>query len=449
MTKSNSVVLRIMACLIVSCVCLGGECRVDVTDNGVFDIENEAAKKFLKISDAIFGEREGNFGRKFFDMERDYRADWPNVKIIEVRDTKASFVKMWLATSKNAKKGDYIGQFDVENGVARCLARNMVPGRRYYYIVESDDGRTLMRGTFLATGRLRMIATDKGFNIRDLGGWQGLGGKTVAYQQIYRGGSLGGTDKDENSSDISFADKDELYRLGIRAQLDLRAASDKGKYRGEGSLHSYSAGITTLRDADFCNIMTDYGAYGEDRRVVSDVAWIIYELKRGRPVYFNCRQGADRTGTVAFVIEGLLGCYEYSNEAGGNQMALDYELTGFSQANLIDNWKVSTSCRPAKEAYTNTHKLFRKLFDIKPEEPGVELKNLQQRCYYFLNRFKGFTKGKVTLHISADDLDWFICHMLGMSRKQYAPYRPNWAQEGNDLKSVAESGANVVKYQDN
>lgn len=410
------------------------------------NIENEAVRYVMSLSNSDFRATEGNMIQNFYDASRSYRPDQPVGKTIAFSSpTPATSAKVYVANNRRMKNADFIGEFMLLDRQGQCEIKNLVPQRTYYYKVVSDKCRAIASGSFFTSGLVRMIAIDGGFNIRDLGGWKGLDNHTVRYEQIYRGGSLGGTDKNGTCTQISDADRNELYRIGVRAQLDLRAKTDGGLYRGEGSLHSYSMGKTPLRNADFNNTMTDNGAYNKDQSVISDVAWIIYELRRGRPVYFNCRQGADRTGTVAFLIEGLLGCYGRQNGSGGNQMAIDYELTGFSQANLIDNWKVATSCRPAAEAYNNTHKLFRQLMELKASEPGIELATLQQKCYYYLNRYSGKWRDD-TKHIDSADIDWFIMHMLDMNAQTYAKYKPVWASKGNNLKETAEACANVVSY---
>lgn len=437
--------------LTISCERETFACRTNTTnfpsrDNGVCRIENPAVQFFMSASDASFSDKASCITQAFFDDSLSYRPDQPVGKTISFYDAKAKEVKVCLTEKDNALTEVFSTTVSLTNGKGQCTFINLIPSKTYRYTVKSGE-RTISSGTFSTEGQLRMIAIDGGFNIRDLGGWKGLDGHRVKYAWIYRGGSLGGTDKDGQRSDITPEGKAELMRLGIAAQLDLRAATNAGKYIEEGSLHSYSAGEAPLSTMDFNNTMTDYGAYNQDMSVVSDVAWIIYELKRGRPVYFNCRQGADRTGTVAFLLEGLLGCYEYTNAAGGNQMALDYELTGFSQANRIDNWKVATSCRPASEAYTNKEKLFRQILDLEAAEEDIHLTTVQQKCYYYLNRYTNSQWKDTPLHIDRADLDWFIVNMLqGMSAETYAPHRPQWATEGNNLQEVAEKCANVVHY---
>ena len=46
-------------------------------------------------------------------------------------------------------------------------------------------------------------------------------------------------------------------------------------------------------------------------------------VKEDRPVYFHCAIGRDRTGTLAFLLEGLLGMSK-------SDIYKDYELTNFS-----------------------------------------------------------------------------------------------------------------------
>lgn len=412
-----------------------------------FNIENAVVQEYLSLSTATFSTKAGNYSQSFFDAQRSYRPDQPMCKEITFSDSQAKSAKVYLWTAENTVNKEFIENVVLKNGEGKCILRNLIPGRTYLYAVVAETGRTIATGGFNTSGQMRMIAIDYGFNIRDLGGWKGLDGKTIKYEQLYRGGSVGGADMYAQTSDIPEADKLELVRLGIRAHLDLRAEPNGGRYPNETSLHSYSALKTTLLQVDFNNTMSDEGLLNLDPSLISDIAWIIYELKNGHPVYFNCRQGADRTGAIAFIIEGLLGCAEYTNEKGGNQMALDYELTGFSQANLVDNLKATTTYRPAQRAYSSyTDRIFRKMFDLKASESDIQLTNLQQKCYYYLNRYNGFTSGPKDVHIDQADLDWFITYMLGMSQSEYAKYKPTWAQPGGDLKKVGEACANVVNY---
>lgn len=408
-----------------------------------FNVMNPAVQEYFRKSNASFSSEPGNFSNAFFDQKFDYRPDRPVSKTVSVACRNAGKVIISVKCPEDSRQS-FKKTVLCDSDEYSFVLTNLVPGFTYKYKVRQGL-KVLAEDSLVAEGPVRMITLEKGFNIRDLGGWTGLDGKTVKYGQLYRGGSLGGTDMDGNRSGLPQEDKDELLRLGVLAHLDLRAETNGGLYPREVSLHSYSIGETTF-SADFNNTRTDNGAYNRDGSVISDVAWIIYELRRGKPVYFNCRQGADRTGTVAFVLEGLLGCYEYRTEAGGNQMAMDYELTGFSGANYVDNRPVRSSARPARDAFGNPGKLFRQLIELEAAESDIRLETLQQRCYYYLNRYTGLGDPAEWPHIDSADLDWFIRYMLGMSAAEYASFRPSWAQSGGNLKQIGESHANVVKY---
>ena len=412
----------------------------EIVPDTTVSVETAWVHEFLQKANSKFVNKASNYAESFFTQKRDYRADWPaGLKVKLTSDVATTAVlnvyldaektQLWQ-TSNIALNSDGEGFFTLIN---------MIPGQTYFLDTPTENVNVAPK-IVKAEGQLRMIALDEGFNIRDLGGWKGFGGKTLKYGQIYRGGSLGGMNKDGEQSIICDKDRQELKRLGLAGHLDLRAKLNGGMvYGNEGSLHSFSLGYTPLLEGDINNTMTDWGAYDEDNSVVANMAWIIYELKHGRPVYFNCRQGADRTGTMAYLIEGLCGCEEYSNAAGGNQLALDYELTGFSRADLIDNIKDKSIYRPAQEGYTNQRKFFRKMISLNVK--GMTFNTFQEKCYYYLNQYKE-TK------IDASDLDWFICFMLDMDETEYAKYRPKWAKEGSDLQTVGESMSNVVKYND-
>jgi len=455
-----------------------------------FQIENPSAAQLMLSSDAGFDGTESTpMHEGFYDAANalaEYRSDQPAMKTLAFEGKEGTAV-VRMATDRRFGHTVLCDTVSLNGGSGSYRLRNMVPGQNYWYKVEDGSG-TLVSGAFIAAGQLRMIAIDDGFNIRDLGGWKGLGGHRLRYGSIYRGGSLGGTDQyGGTDTTLSEDSRKELARIGIKAQLDLRAGTNEGRYRFEDSFHSYSRDGATVPGADFNDTQTDDGAYNQDASVVSDLAWIIYELKQGRPVYFNCRQGADRTGTIAFVIEGLTGCFQAANEKGANQMAIDYELTSFSRAELVDNMaRANSGRRGAHEAYRSRSKLFRQIMDLCTEDVDFaytfnaddlcteeNMLAIHERCYYYLNRYwslhtpdGGQDAKNAAVCIDDDDLDWFICHMLDMSPKEYARYKPSWAfswddqagaelcgtagscgQNGvYDLKRVGEANTRVVKY---
>ena len=195
---------------------------------------------------------------------------------------------------------------------------NLVPGVTYRYgVVNSgSESQTLVtKGAFAASGQLRMIRVPGVYNVRDLGGWAGHGGKHIAYGLIYRGGRLDQWTDGVRISVISKADISIFKSLGITCDIDLRGSGETGGttesplsvdyYRF--SVNPYYEGLSKKSSQEL---------------YVKAIREIFSRVRQGKPVYFHCAAGADRTGTLAMLLEGLLGVSE-------SDIAKDYELTSF------------------------------------------------------------------------------------------------------------------------
>lgn len=197
---------------------------------------------------------------------------------------------------------------------------NMIPGNTYT-IDHTDSNGKHYAGTVTATGNLRMINATSAYNIRDLGGWTTEQGFKVRYGQIYRGGALNGKYTTATAADIK-----KLTDLGIGAEIDLRW---KDGYDKDDQVGISAFGFTEGKTF-YCARANDYLAShlnnsDTQRRLKEEFLFILSNISEGRAVYFHCAWGADRTGILAFLLEGLLGM-------SINDMYLDYELTSFSNA---------------------------------------------------------------------------------------------------------------------
>ena len=176
---------------------------------------------------------------------------------------------------------------------------NDIPNQHTEYVVR-NNGAVSQAGTLKPTGALRLIKCSTS-NVRDLGGWACDGG-TVKYGKLFRGGEFQSTDLDIF-----------LNQLGIRHELNLR-----GKTEGEGSR-------TILRDYVGYTCTENYTWYSlantDDWKTT--IRCIFDSVASDKPVYFHCSAGADRTGTVACIIEAMLGVSQ-------SDIDKDYELTCFA-----------------------------------------------------------------------------------------------------------------------
>lgn len=182
-------------------------------------------------------------------------------------------------------------------------------------IGESVDGKTFYNetpnvltpfatnhkaGTLKPLDTLRWLNTPKAINVRDLGGWACDGG-TVRYGLLIRGG------------EVFAADRDVLVgACGVRHELNLRGAEEANR-----------TASTLGSDVWFC-CPTNFVWYSlADKATWKEILlYVIEAVTHNEPVYFHCSAGADRTGTVACLLEALLGMSR-------SDIDKDYELTCF------------------------------------------------------------------------------------------------------------------------
>lgn len=275
---------------------------------------------------------------------------------------------------------------------------NLIPGRTYIYkvfAVKADEQTLLDDGEFRTTGQLRMLKIDNIFNVRDMGGWAGLGGNPIKYGQLIRGSRMNwnGTSR----MMITDAGKEEMLRQGIKAELDMRDIRDNNNNRY--SPIDMSVDYTNIERAYESRIAT----FANSPASIKGVQFVINELKQNKPVYFHCSVGADRTGTVAFLIGALCGMSE-------SDLAKEFELTSFSADSIITSGRQEDLRRrrtydgrfddndnPASYRYAA-------MIDKVKEFAG---QTFQRKVYTHLK------SGVNGTSISEADLDWLIEYLTG------------------------------------
>ena len=172
-------------------------------------------------------------------------------------------------------------------------------------------------GTLKPLDFLRWIrTTDRAtaWNVRDLGGWACDGG-TVKYGLLIRGGKL------------SAADRAVLVgQLGVQHEIDLRGKEGRDPSDGDVVTESPLGGDVwfTIADKAAWYTLTPVATWQTYLRCVIDA------VTHREPVYFHCTSGADRTGTLACVLEGILGMSQ-------SDIDKDYELTCFYSGTGTDS----------------------------------------------------------------------------------------------------------------
>ena len=207
--------------------------------------------------------------------------------------------------------------------------------------IRSADSNDVPRAAIPAgvTDRVRWIAVPGLRNVRDIGGWTGL-----QSGRVYRGSAFMWHDRTNEAyaAEAPRAQKVLVDGLGLRAELDLRGVQERlFDTKMCVPKHSFAEfGIRSLC-VPLGNYMGAFDGSGSSWRQ----AMLCFADPANFPIYVHCAGGADRTGTLVFLLEALCGVPEW-------KLDIDYELTGLAKCfNVRRRTDTGTLCyRKFKDA---------------------------------------------------------------------------------------------------
>lgn len=209
------------------------------------------------------------------------------------------------AELKNAKR--------YSTNVAYMPLNNLQAGTRYYYRITAcygDREEPSEVFDFVTTRMTRTLAIDGVSNTRDMGGYVTEDKKhRVKQGMAYRGGNM-----DLISELGAYQMLSDLY---VKTDLDLRAANEGMSASPLGSNVNY------IKVSGPFYAGEQNGIHDPKYREALATEIRTYAKAENYPIYVHCAQGKDRTGTICFLINGLLG-------VGKADLYLDYELSYLS-----------------------------------------------------------------------------------------------------------------------
>ena len=196
---------------------------------------------------------------------------------------------------------------------------NLKIGTRYFFTVNEETP-----GSFTtADAAPRNLSVGGVMNVRDLGGWKTVDGKRVRQGLLFRTSALDYYNEDEKRMK-PLVDAEGIKTLkdtlGVKTEIDLRVDHDGDRgFPPEGKTESVlGAGVNYLR----CPILLGPENYLNSIDSLRTIFKTLSE-PQNYPVFYHCAVGADRTGSISYLILGLLG-------VSAADMMRDYMWTNFS-----------------------------------------------------------------------------------------------------------------------
>ena len=196
---------------------------------------------------------------------------------------------------------------------------NFEPATKYYWYVTAIQGENEVKSDIkeftTANGTTRFINCEGIKNMRDIGNYKTVDGKTVNIGLIYRCGQLNKL----NTTDklITQDGLITMRRLGIKTEIDLRTQETAVINRSYIENASYH--LIPIRGSNDKNPANLFEKNSYELVKLME----ILGNKDNYPMIIHCAGGADRTGFVCYTLEALLGMSK-------EDCIRDYLLTNFA-----------------------------------------------------------------------------------------------------------------------
>ena len=326
--KRILIVLLLVALLLplVSCSKKGGETTTAVTGDtveeekelkcsvrltafdGTVSLQNEVVKAYL--ADGVHSATDYAEGKEELSRPAPILLRWDVDFQAGENSLRYFVVRIWTKRDRSDARAFLVGREEREYAFYNAYA-----GQKYSWNVTAvgADGVTVVSatGTFLTEDQVpRDLYVDGVTNVRDLGGRTTEDGGRVRQGLLFRGAKLDWKGIKMISDE---GIKTMRQTLGIKTELDLRTDSEAGN-------------ITKSFLGDGVNYVrrTLSGGFAPDATLQGNLKKVFAVLadENNYPIFFHCAAGADRTGLVAWFVNGLLGVSE-------DDLWRDYLLTNF------------------------------------------------------------------------------------------------------------------------
>lgn len=204
---------------------------------------------------------------------------------------------------------------------------NLLTRKTYYWKVSANEVESEVE-SFVTPDGFRMMSAPGINNIRDMGGRPVSGNKHIKQGLVFRGGEMV-TESYPTDSGTHYGNLTEENVKVMREVLQIGYEIDfRGDDESNNITHSPLYDENDYPNIDYLRIPA-MSAYDYIFNMKADTwagvkqMFLAFKDAETKHVYFHCWGGADRTGTVGFLLGGLLGM-SYTD------LIIDFELTSFS-----------------------------------------------------------------------------------------------------------------------
>ena len=220
----------------------------------------------------------------------------------------------------------------------------------------------------------RNVYVDGVENFRDIGGWG-----YIKQGMLYRSGRFNEDKALRPTPTITKQGIHEvIHNLGIKTEIDLRRVStnEVGSLTNESVLAPFINYFQLPMAYGGNNILTFKGKLSDDDFEYDNpgqIKWFFKYLseEENYPIAFHCSIGKDRTGCLAYLVEGLLG---FDQET----MYRDYMFTNFADAGMCKLTDITDRYGKTLDDYESGSTLQEKVYNYLNQEIGVPTEYLDK-----------------------------------------------------------------------
>ena len=314
----------------------------DLFGNNGVDLTKGVTPSTGNYQDNTGGYRDGTTENEYLDP---IGADYTKGE----RSDENKGVTISFAPADSLKNKEYTVEYSVNQDMSNAKSlktsktsvslKNLLVNQKYYVRVSADDKYSEIVN-FTTGDYPRWIDARPMFNVRDHGGYMTSSGQRIKQGLVYRGGEinnkanwygsqrytddLGNTDTRDGHiiSETEASKKAFREDMGMvnGLEIDLRSSSETNGYPATSNVCNFAEnGDISYK---LIGISSYYKGMRDNTSQIKQVFDLIAQADQ-HPVYYHCYGGADRTGTVGFLLGAVLGM-SYTD------LVIDFELTSYS-----------------------------------------------------------------------------------------------------------------------